>query len=265
MFKQRLLTALVLIPLVLLAIYYGPSWLLAGILVFLVAASGFEWTKVVAINQLERKFVYVLMLMFMVWFIHYGLEGWLLFSFAMWCLILYAVLTFPNTQHYWGYPLVVGLIGLVFLPLFADAFLSIYQRDSGQNLIVYVLFLVWATDIGAYIAGKCWGCHKLIPKVSPGKTIEGFFGGAGLAMLVAIIGSFVFKPNSMLRWFVLAVLTILISMLGDLFVSMLKRRSHLKDSGHILPGHGGILDRLDSLIAALPLFYYGLSFLEFGY
>lgn len=86
-----------------------------------------------------------------------------------------------------------------------------------------------------------------------------------LALVVAVIGYFVFKPFSPFMWFLAAFLTILISMLGDLFISMLKRRSHVKDSGHILPGHGGLLDRLDSSIAALPFFYYALSFLEFGH
>ena len=123
---------------------------------------------------------------------------------------------------------------------------------------------MWAADIGAYLVGKRWGHNKLIPKVSPGKTIEGSAGGVILALFVAVIGYFVFRPDSIVLWFLTALLTTLISILGDLLISLLKRRSHLKDSGHILPGHGGMLDRLDSSIAALPLFYIALSFLEIG-
>jgi phosphatidate cytidylyltransferase len=267
MFKQRLLTTLGLVPLVLLAIYCGPSLLLAGILLFVVALSGFEWTKLIPIKpkQLERKLVFILAVLFMTWLTHYALYFWLAFSFVIWFLVLVAVLTYPQSEQYWGRGVIVGAVGLLFLSLFSNAFVGIYQYSQGKNLIVYVLFLIWATDIGAYLTGKCWGRYKLLPKVSPGKTLEGSLGGIGLALLVAIIGAFVFKPDSHYRWFILALLTVLISMLGDLVISMLKRRCHLKDSGHIIPGHGGILDRLDSSIAALPLFYYGLSLLGLGH
>ena len=101
----------------------------------------------------------------------------------------------------------------------------------------------------------------MIPHVSPGKTIEGATGGFAMAMLVSLVGYVYFKPAHALIWFVVAVCTILISMLGDLFISMLKRRCHLKDTGQLIPGHGGVLDRLDSLLAATPLFYFGLRFI----
>lgn len=264
MFKQRLLTALGLVPLVLLAIYYGPSFLLAGILLFIVAASGYEWSKLIPIKhkRLELKLMFVLAILFMGWLTHYYVFFWLSSGLVVWFLVLLAVLTFPKSQHYWGHRIIVAAVGLLFLSLFSNAFVGIYQTAQGKNLIVYVLFLIWAADTGAYLTGKRCGSHKLIPNVSPGKTWEGFMGGLALALLVAVIGVFVFHPNSYFNWFFLATLTVLISMLGDLLISMLKRRCHLKDTGNVIPGHGGILDRLDSSIAALPLFYYGLSFLE---
>ena len=100
--------------------------------------------------------------------------------------------------------------------------------------------------------------------MSPGKTVEGALGGFLLTMLVATIAYFYFNPPAMVNWYAIAVGTTLISMLGDLFISMLKRRCKLKDTGHVFPGHGGVLDRLDSLIAAAPFFYFGLSFLTIG-
>ncbi len=142
--------------------------------------------------------------------------------------------------------------------------MGIFQSYRGRELILYVLFLIWATDVGAYFAGKAGGRHKLIPVVSPGKTIEGAIGGFFLGMLIAVIGYLYFSPMFGGAWFFVAAATILISMFGDLFISMLKRRCKLKDTGCIFPGHGGMLDRVDSLIAALPLFYSGVIFLPPG-
>lgn len=265
MFKQRLLSTLVLVPLVLVSIYYAPGWLLAGILLFLIAACGFEWTKLIPMDCLARKMVYVVGLLAMVWLNTHGLSIWLTADMLLWIFVLIAVITFPQSQRFWGSSTVVGLAGLVFLPLFFSSFIGIYQTNRGDDFIVYILCLVWAADIGAYLVGKKWGRMKLIPNVSPGKTVEGSLGGVCLVMLVSVVGYYVFKPMVSAQWFLLALMTALISILGDLVVSMLKRRCHLKDSGQIIPGHGGILDRLDSSIAALPFFYYGLLFLEFGH
>ncbi len=264
MFKQRLLTALVLLPLVLGSIYYASPWMLAGILLLLVVALGWEWNKLIPLNRLDHNVAFILGLLIMVGCSRHWPGFWLKLDLAVWGCVLFAVMTYPASQRYWGYPVVVGGVGLLFLSLFCNVFVDLYHVEHGQNLIVYVLFLIWATDTGAYLVGKQFGHFKLIPSVSPGKTIEGSIGGVLLALLVATIGYFIFEPSSVAMWFLVALLTVLIAMLGDLLISMLKRRSHLKDSGHILPGHGGILDRLDSSLAALPLFYYALSFLELG-
>ena len=265
MFKQRLLTTLVLLPLVLIVIYYAPSLVLAGILLFLVAACSWEWTKLIPCDRLEYKLGYILVVLLMIWVCSFELSIWLITGLIAWLFVLLAVVAYPRSQFYWGYPIVVGAAGLLFLSLFSNAFIQLYSRQYGQDLIVYVLCIIWATDTGAYLVGKRWGKHKLIPMVSPGKTIEGMLGGCVVALFVAVIGYFIFKPHSIAVWFLVAVLTMGISMVGDLLISLLKRRVHLKDSGHILPGHGGMLDRLDSSIAALPLFYFALSFVRFGH
>ena len=263
MFKQRLLTTLILVPLVLLAIYYAPSWILAAILLFLLVACGFEWAKLIPIQCMAKKIAYVVGLMVMVWLNSHGVFSWLMIGMFAWVAVFIAVVTFPKSQTFWGSSIVVGLGGLLFLPLFFSAFVGIYQLRHGDDLIVYIMCLVWAADIGAYLVGKSLGRVKLIPNVSPGKTMEGSLGGVLLAMLVSIVGYYIFHPITLLPWFVLAFMTALISILGDLLISMLKRRCDLKDSGQLIPGHGGILDRLDSSIAALPFFYFGLMFLEF--
>jgi phosphatidate cytidylyltransferase len=137
-----------------------------------------------------------------------------------------------------------------------------YLRNSPHGIaILLVLFaLIWGADSGAYFVGKKWGKHKLLPQVSPGKTWEGLSGALGVTVIITFFSLFIFKVPY-IRWPValcLALITVLFSIVGDLFESMLKRRVGLKDSGHSLPGHGGILDRIDSLTAAAPIFASGL-------
>ena len=262
MFKQRLLTSLVLISLVLLAIYYAKVWVLKALVLLLVVIGGWEWAQLVPIRRLVNKLFFMFVLLLLVYASSQWLSNWLVMGMVLWGFILFAVLTFPTSQNVWGYRILVSGACLLLLPLFANTLIAIYQHARGKDLIVYLLCLVWATDVGAYLVGKGWGRHKLIPLVSPGKSVEGAAGGFLLAMLVAVIGyTFIHPHHHALTWYVIAVGTALISMLGDLFISMLKRRCKLKDTGHVFPGHGGVLDRIDSLIAAAPLFYFGLTVL----
>ncbi len=260
MFRQRLLTALVLIPIVLLLIYFSNIWLFCGIVLILMLFSGWEWSQLIPLKKLDAKLIFLLALLLMSAACWYSLNYWLLAGMVMWALIFLAVVTFPDTQSIWGYPGVVTVVGLLLLPLFANTLAAVFELHAGKGLLVYVLCLVWAADIGAYLTGKVSGRHKLIPLVSPGKTIEGTVGGVVLAMIVACVGYFCFAPVSGGIWFILAGITTLISILGDLSISILKRRCNVKDTGAIFPGHGGMLDRLDSLIAAFPVFYCGLKF-----
>lgn len=260
MFKQRLLTSLVLVPLVFLAIFCTNIWMLGSIVLLLVLVGTWEWAQLIPITRLVSKLLFILILVFLIVVNIYLFDVWLIAGLILWAGILAAVITFPVSQPFWGNRIVVAGFCLLLLPLFVTSCLAVYDHVQGKALIVYLLCLVWATDIGAYLAGKCWGRHKLIPRVSPGKTIEGAMGGLLLSMLIATIAGYYFKPAVITNWYALAIATTLMAMLGDLFISMLKRRSKLKDTGRIFPGHGGILDRLDSLIAATPLFYYGLTF-----
>jgi len=117
--------------------------------------------------------------------------------------------------------------------------------------------LVWAADVGAYFVGKRFGVRKLAPAVSPGKTWAGVGGGVVLALLVAAVGANLFELP-VISFLVLCLYAALISVVGDLTVSMFKRGQGLKDSGRLLPGHGGLLDRIDSLLAASPVLVLGL-------
>lgn len=256
MFKQRLITALILIPLVLIMIYYGNSWVLSFAILGLFLALSWEWFGLIIIEKRIYKFMAMILLLgILVLNLHYW-DYFLKFNLALWGVIIIAIITYPWSLKLWDNPLVVSIVSAVVLTTFLSVLFVFVLEDGASDWLIYLLFLVWATDIGAYLFGKKFGKHKLIPEVSPGKTVEGTFGGVFLALLVAAIGYWYFHANNPMIWFTNASITVIVAIFGDLFISMLKRRCHVKDTGNILPGHGGVLDRLDSLIAALPAFYF---------
>lgn len=143
----------------------------------------------------------------------------------------------------------VFYIAAPFTLLHAIAFLP--DRYSGQ-IILGIMFLIWASDSGAYFAGKTFGKHKLFPRISPGKTWEGWVGGTVLALVIGWVLAQFFTDLVLWQWLGVAALVSVFGVLGDLVESMLKRSLHVKDSGTLIPGHGGILDRFDSLILVIP-------------
>ena len=128
---------------------------------------------------------------------------------------------------------------------------------DGRFVLFFVMGLVWFADSGAYFAGRLWGKHKLAPAVSPGKTWEGAYRWPSIAMLLAVGFTYILNFDAALTrvWLVSSFITVCASILGDLTESLFKREAGVKDSGTLLPGHGGILDRVDSLTAAIPLFF----------
>lgn len=131
------------------------------------------------------------------------------------------------------------------------------------QLTLVFFFTLWANDTGAYLAGRSFGKRKLFPKISPNKTWEGTIGGALLAVLVAFNCGTYFTSLSRMEWVMIALIIVVFGSLGDLVESMLKRSYGIKDSGNILPGHGGILDRFDGLLIAAPVVFSFLVFIRF--
>ncbi|MCW8311041.1 phosphatidate cytidylyltransferase [Sphingobacterium thalpophilum] len=146
-------------------------------------------------------------------------------------------------------------IGYVSLPFFLFAKLGFIQGDFNHYIPLGFLILLWTNDTGAYLAGRSFGKHKLFERISPKKTWEGFFGGFILAIVVAINLHKYFATLPLWQWITVAAVISIIGTLGDLVESMLKRSLHVKDSGNILPGHGGFLDRFDGLLLAAPIVY----------
>ncbi len=179
---------------------------------------------------------------------------------AYWCVALGWVLVFPHKTPWFRQSTLIG-IGFVQLLGATTAILALWAISPW--VILYMFGLVWSADTGAYFAGRAFGQNKLLPRVSPGKTREGLAGGLALA-LVLMLGVAArlhlqgINLTTLLFFVAVSFLTVLASVLGDLVESMHKRQAGIKDSGTILPGHGGVLDRIDSILAAAPVFALAL-------
>jgi phosphatidate cytidylyltransferase len=272
--KQRIITALILAPLVILGIFKLP---LIGFIAALTAITllGFwEWTQFTESNSRIVALVpaaVVTGLSFL--FIspdatslnqlatpHYAV---LALGFVWWILASGMAITYPKTTNLWqGSKVLRHVFGFLTLIPFLWSVIILRASDisvdpyHGAKLVLYVCFLVWAADSGAYFAGKSMGKRKMAPHVSPNKTIEGLIGGIIAALIVGWLfaGWFDIQFTSPLHMVIITLVTVVISVLGDLVESMFKRVSGIKDSSNIIPGHGGILDRIDSLTAAFPVF-----------
>lgn len=276
MFKQRVITALVLAPLALAAVFYLPP---AGFAIFLLSAfavAAWEWAGFCGWHHATGKSAFSALLVLLYgavclvtpaalhWPVqtNYTVQTLLWLGVIWWLVAVLLVLSFRHSQQLWakhqGLKALMGVLTL--LPSFT-AILLVRQVNYEQSaftgawLICLMLGLVWAADIGGYVIGKPFGRHKLMPDVSPGKTLEGFGGGLlFVLLLVTAVAAFQNWPEQTLLWFGAAVVLTLLSVFGDLSESMFKRVAGLKDSGSIFPGHGGMLDRIDSLTATAPLF-----------
>ncbi|WP_286236820.1 phosphatidate cytidylyltransferase [Neptuniibacter halophilus] len=267
MLKQRIFTALILAPLALLGVFALPLPAFIYLLDGAILLAAWEWSNLAGYQQKNSRLIYLGLMALVIGLAHgfYTLlpvQGILLLALFGWLLALFWVVRYPDSQG-WQQQWQRALIGFVVLIPCWFAFVSMKASENGELLILLLFLLVWGADVGAYFAGKRFGRSKLAPAVSPGKTREGLYGGLFSCLLVALgYGLFNgFDQMQLLMLLLVSLLTGMISVLGDLFESMLKRYRGIKDSSQLLPGHGGILDRIDSLTAASPLFVLGMHFL----
>lgn len=268
MLKMRVISAAVLAPVVTLSVLYMPHQWFVLFLALIALAGCWEWACMVVKGKLA-KITYVLVcaaLMAGAWYLmnadHVRLA--MLAAGLYWVFI---VLLLPFYQPSWpGNYLLASFLhysGYFVMVLGWLAMVNLHQQQP--SLLLFLFVLIWVADISAYFAGKRFGRYKLAPELSPGKTREGVFGAIIGAVLVSILGIVIWKEQ--LTWLLgvyfvlLCIFSTLISIIGDLFESLLKRNAGVKDSGHLIPGHGGVLDRIDSLLAASPGFLLGLYWL----
>lgn len=265
MLKQRLLTILFLAPLLFAAIFFLPVWGFVLLAVAIFSWGGWEWLHLCGVQALWQKIASLVIFWGCLFLAHKFSFQILILSLVWWLIALYFVLHYSVFNRLWQQHLCLKLlIGLLFLVPAWVAINILRIEPQGSLLVFIALVLVWMTDIGAYVFGKIWGKHKLAPHISPGKTIEGLIGGTVATLVIAMVmGWFMFaSTEKWLKFILLTLVVSLVSVLGDLFESMVKRQSGAKDSGFGLPGHGGILDRLDSLAAAVPIFTIGWLLLK---
>lgn len=276
MLKHRIITAVWLIPLVMGAIFFFPveyfSWALVA--VFLIAAK--EWGRIIdkRCNITQWSFTLTIGILLValnlfvpsdeVWFkghLHPIFLAIMVIGACWWAISLLFILSYPKSSILWAKShMFKSMFGqLTLIPCFT-ALVALKALSSpadpyyGGSLVFLVMLTVWATDSGAYFAGKTLGKHKLMPNVSPAKTVEGLIGGLLTTMLVVAVVMLLSPEQELGLVIVVTLFVALVSAVGDLSESMFKRVADIKDSGTILPGHGGVLDRIDSLTAALPVF-----------
>ncbi|MEW8034612.1 MAG: phosphatidate cytidylyltransferase [Candidatus Thiodiazotropha sp.] len=269
MLKQRVITALILAPLVIAAVLLLPNGYLALILGLVVAVGGYEWARLSGIDRIQLQGLYLLLLLICLAASYIFLPppwvpGVILISVIWWLTALWRLASYhPDRQQPFRIPLRAAEGFVVLLPAWL-AIVSLHRiPQTGPGLLLFVLILIWSADVGAYFAGHRWGRHRLAPRVSPGKTREGVYGAVAGSLICGFVLAHWLAGGltQALLLILLCVITMLASVVGDLFESLIKRQQGVKDSGSLLPGHGGMLDRIDSLTAAAPVFLFGLMLL----
>ncbi len=261
MFKQRIVTGIILVVIVLLLIMFSPMWLFLFLstLTFLFAA--WEWSRLIKLQHVLLRALFVLLVALVMLSVLYVNIQIVLWVAVLWWLFAFIwVWLYPVGVSLWAHSIWVrSCMGILVLVPCWLAINMIRGAENGIGVLLFLLFVIWGADTGAYLVGKWKGKHQLMARVSPKKTWEGFIGGIILSLLVAFIGANLLQIASNLwpKILLLSFVFVLFSVNGDLFESMLKRQSGLKDSGGYLPGHGGLLDRIDSLTAAAPVFLLG--------
>ncbi|MGH8496586.1 MAG: phosphatidate cytidylyltransferase [Gammaproteobacteria bacterium] len=264
MLRQRIVTAVVVILLLLAVILALPRELTIIVLSLLLLGGAWEWAAgFLDLRRWYGRSSYVMVVaavMLLAWWLAAdvtSLEPLLWLALAWWIVATWMVFRFP-------FPMRNAVVGACGLFVLVPAWLALARLDlvmpRGRELLLFVLALVWAADIGAYFTGRALGRVKLALRVSPNKTWEGVAGGVAAAAAFSLAGAAWFDLP-MQVFLPLCVAVAGISVIGDLTVSLFKRRSGLKDSGHLFPGHGGLLDRMDSITAAAPVFVLGVNWL----
>ncbi len=265
--KHRTITALALVPLVIAAVLWLPTAAFALLVAAVMMLAALEWCTLAGLTHPGVRVAYLLAIlaaMGLLWFWPQG-QPWLFALSALWWVVqtvrlarIREVARVDRAQ--WS------LLAVGFLVLVGPWAALVYLHDlpaAGSSLVLFLLFLMWTADSMAYFVGRAWGGGraKLAPVLSPGKTRVGVYGAMAGALICASVFAWILSAGVLETLLLLLVceISVLISVVGDLYESLLKRRRGLKDSSHLLPGHGGMLDRIDSLTAAAPVFALGMT------
>jgi phosphatidate cytidylyltransferase len=258
-------------PLILWGIYALPEKFFTLFAFVLVTIGAWEWSAFAGlIKPIQRGlFIVVNVLLFItVLFLQNNDINIVIIiaSLLWWLVCIPLLLSFPfQKNNIINKKIVKILVGMVLLLATLVSMVLLRNNPAyGSEFVLYLILLIWFADSGAYFAGRALGKNKLIPKVSPGKTWEGVVGALAITFVVALVAINLLNIPSThsLIFMLVTFVTVVYSIVGDLSESMFKRMANIKDSGHIIPGHGGILDRIDSLMSGFPVFFAGLWLME---
>lgn len=269
MLLQRILTALVLVPLVVSGVLYLPDPYLALVLALVVLIGGWEWTRLAGLGSTPGRLLFLVLLgglLALGWLLLQEVPRsilWVSASAGIWWLLVTLMLLRYRPGSRPAPTALKLLYGLLVLFPAWFSLLAIHRLPAdGPWLMLFVMVLIWVADTLAYFSGRRFGHTRLALHISPGKTREGVYGallGAALCgLLLYLLRPATGAPGMLI---LLSLTLALVSVIGDLFESLMKRQAGLKDSGQLLPGHGGMLDRIDSLLAAAPVYLLGLLLL----
>ncbi|MGA4741970.1 phosphatidate cytidylyltransferase [Acinetobacter junii] len=266
---ERIITALVLVAVVLSCMFATQSHYPMFILMILAAGvAGYEWFKLMphgeALVSKPKAWIYggcvAAVSTLALFFDDVALLLWAA-SILTWLGSIYWVKNFPESDNWYNVSLYA--IGFILISAAVTALYSVWH--SSPWWLMYLFLLVWGADSGAYFVGRKFGKKKLAPTVSPNKSVEGLYGGVATTVIIMLVVQYSYlnlTAIQLILFLLLSIITVFASVLGDLFESMIKRRAGIKDSGRVLPGHGGVLDRIDSLLAAAPIFAAGMYILK---
>ena len=260
--RKRIITAVVLAVLFLGVLLFLPPIATVVVLTALVLAGAWEWSAFLRPSGTGVRLGYVVLVAALLpaaWYATSSVDGRqliLIVALVWWLVALAWIIFAPRSVTSWS----AGVAGLLALVPAWLALRWLLDLPHGAQWVLFTLLLVWSADIGAYFAGHRFGRTRLAPEVSPGKTWEGVIGGVALSAVVAVAGSAWFALT--LQTFVpLCLAAVGFSIVGDLTESLLKRFAGVKDSGTLFPGHGGVMDRIDSVTGAAPVLFFGLTML----
>lgn len=266
MLRQRIITAIILAPIVLACVFLLHHFEFTLFVAAVLTVAAWEWGNLAKLSDLNR-YLYALMVAVVMLAAYFAPVTPILLLSSLWWVIAFAlVVNYPKLNELWGSSAVIMIIGAVTLVPGFLALIELKRHAESNYLICLLFFLIWGADIGAYFSGRAFGKRKLAPRVSPGKSWAGFYGGVMTSFVIAVLMSLYLGRPQLATTdgviFLAACMFIaVVSVLGDLTISMLKRHRDIKDSSNLLPGHGGFLDRIDSLLSASPVFvlYLGIA------
>lgn len=278
MLKQRVITAIILASVIISSVIFLPTQMLALMLAAIICVAAWEWAACAGFHDIPHKILYVsLILLCLIGSFIILEKQWITLIIACgiiwWFIAIFLVVRYQmNKNINLSSSFLKAIIGgVILIPAWLSLVLihvgksgALLANTSGATLVLFLFFLIWLADSAAYFSGRKFGRKKLASNVSPGKSWEGVYGALSMSLLLGVSYAFYAEMTFIVAiYFILLVLfTVSFSILGDLIESMFKRMAGIKDSGNILPGHGGVLDRIDSLTSAAPVFFAGLWAIE---